>query len=93
MTSVNLSCRRVVNVLIRCAVLRRYLRRYVRELRRTSIDFSVRVVTRIILITCIVSFVSRFTLIIVRMRMMINGLDVIIVRDGYVIANVESYRV
>lgn len=76
----------VENASISCALPRKYTKRSVQGSKKTNIAFSVKIVMKIITITFIVNFVSKFTRIVVRMRMMINGSAVIIAKGGYLIS-------
>jgi len=83
MTSVNHSCRQAVNVSIKCVVLKRSIRKFVQELRRTNTDSSAKTVMKIISTIFTANSVNRFTPTAVRIKMMTNGSAVIIVKDGY----------
>ena len=83
----------VVSVLTNYAHQRKFLRRSDQELKITSIDFSVEHATIITITIYIVNFVSKFTQQTAKIKMMTNGLDAIIARDGYFFSYVESYRV
>jgi hypothetical protein len=70
------------NVSISYAHPRKYIRKYVQELKRISIDSFVKIAIRIITTISTVNFVSRSIPIIAKTKMMISGLDVITVIDG-----------
>ncbi len=70
------------NVSISYARPRKSIRKYVQELKRISIGSFVKIAIRTIIIIFTVNFVSKSILITVKIKMMINGLDVIIVIDG-----------
>jgi len=70
------------NVLINFAHPRKYIRKYVQELKRISIDSFAKTVIKTIITIFTVNFVSKSIPIIVKMKMMTNGLDVITVIDG-----------
>ena len=74
---------RVEGVLTNCALQRKFSKRLDRESRKINTDFSVKFAMRIITITFTVNFVSRSTQRMGKMRMTTNGLDVTIVKDGY----------
>jgi len=61
---------------------RKYIRKYVQELKRISIDSFVKIAIRTIITIFTVSFVSKYIPIIAKTKMMISGLDVITVIDG-----------
>lgn len=70
------------NVLISFAHPRRYIRKYVQELKRISIDSFVKTAIKTITTIFTVNFASKSIQITVKMKMMISGLDVITVIDG-----------
>lgn len=64
---------------------RKYIRKYVQELKRTSIDSFVKIAIRTITTIFTVNFVSKSIPIIAKIKMMISGLDVITVIDGIIL--------
>lgn len=70
------------NVSISYAHPRKYIRKYVQELNRISIDSFVKIVIRTIITIFTVNFVNKSIPITVKMKTMINGLDAITVIDG-----------
>lgn len=79
------------NVLTSYAHQKKYTKRSVLELKITNTDFFAKIAMKTIITIYIVSSVSKYILIRVKMRMMINGLVVIIVNVGYGIYYLESY--
>ena len=75
----------VENASISYALQRKYTKKFDLESKRINIVFSVKIVMKIIIITFIVNFANKYTRIVVRIRMMINGSAVIIAKDGYFI--------
>lgn len=78
----NNSFRLAENVSISYAHPRKYIRKYVQELNRISIDSFVKIVIRTIITIFTVNFVNKSIPITVKMKTMINGLDAITVIDG-----------
>jgi len=80
--SVKKKCLQVENVLTNYVPAKKYTKKYVQEYKKINIVFSAKIVMKIISTIFIVNFVSKYTQTIAKMRMTINGLDVIIVKDG-----------
>jgi hypothetical protein len=70
------------NVLINYAHPRKYIRKYVQELKRISIGSFVKIAIKTIFTIFTASFASKFIPIVVKMKMMISGSDAITAIDG-----------
>lgn len=74
------------NVSISYVPPKRFIKRYARESKKTNTDSFAKIAMKTILIIVIVSFASRFTPIIAKIKMMTNGLAVIPVKDGIILS-------
>lgn len=80
----------VKNALISFVIPKKFTKKYVQKLKLNDIDFSVRVVTKIIQQILSANFANKFTKMNRIRKMIQNGWDVINVTDGYLFFYLES---